>query len=142
MYDIRTSYKSFLNYISTCTLKCSVKSYDNKTLARAYLKNLLIVTQDNQMVKTISLINNEEKVGIIQLYFNLQIFNDVSFDNDIKALKQFGIKNDNLNTLNNKELYYSEILNQKQNVRPINSLSLKTNKSKEELTNNYLMGKL
>lgn len=130
-----------MNYLSTCTLKCSVKSYDNKTFGRAYVKNLLIVTQNNQLVKTISLINNEEIVGTLQLYFNLQMFNDTSFDNDINSLKQFGIKYDIFNALNNKGFHYSEMLNQKQNVSTTKSLSLKNNKSNEELTNDYLMGK-
>lgn len=122
-------------------MKCSVKSYDNKTFARAYLKNLLIIAQNNRLVKTVPLINNEEIMGTLQLCFNLQTFDDTSFDNDINSLKQYGIKNEICSALNNKEFYCSEIFKQKQNVSPTKSLSLKTCKSNEELTNDYLMGK-
>ncbi|VVC24581.1 Hypothetical protein CINCED_3A007405 [Cinara cedri] len=124
-YDIRTSYKLFLNYLSTSTLTCSVKSSENKTIAHATIGNLLMLAQDNQLVKTLPLINNEKTVGILKLCFNLKTFNDTSFDNDIKLLTQFGIKNEVLNNIK----------------PPVSSLSSKTNRSKEELASDYLMGK-
>lgn len=141
-YDIRTSYKSFLHYLSTCTLKCSVKNYENRTLADATMSNLLINAQDNELIKTLLLKNNKKIVGTLKLSFNVQTFNDTSFDNDIQFLKQFGIQNEVLKTSNNDEFYYSEILKSRKNVRPISSSSLRTNRSKEELTNDYLMGKI
>ncbi|XP_060842895.1 uncharacterized protein LOC132923094 isoform X1 [Rhopalosiphum padi] len=138
-YDIRTSYKSFLHYLSTCTLRCSVKSHENKTLAYATMKNVSI-EQDNQLIKALPLMNNEKIVGTLKLCFNVQTFNDTSFDHDIKILKQFGIQD---KTKNNEEFYYSEIFKHRKNVRvrPISSSSLRSNKSKEELTSDYLMGK-
>ncbi|XP_060868805.1 uncharacterized protein LOC132943741 isoform X1 [Metopolophium dirhodum] len=141
-YDIRTSYKSFLHYLSTSTLRCSVKNYENKTLAHATMINLSI-DHDNQLIKTIPLMNNEKIVGTLKLCFNVQTFNDTSFDNDIKMLKQFGIQDEVSKTSNDKEFYYSEILKHSKNVkvRPISSSSLRSNKSKEELTSDYLMGK-
>ncbi|XP_025208362.1 uncharacterized protein LOC112603813 [Melanaphis sacchari] len=141
-YDIRTSYKSFLHYLLTCTLRCSIKNYENKTLAHATMKNLLI-DQNNQLIKTLPLINNEEIVGTLKLCFNVQTFNDTSFDNDIKFLKQFGIQDEVLKTKNDEEFYYPEIFEHRKNVRvkPTSSLSLRSNKSKEELTSDYLMGK-
>jgi len=96
-------------------------------------------------MKTLPLTNNEEIVGTIQLCFKLQIFNDTSFDNDIKSLKQFGLQNEVLNNLNDKERHYCEIFKHKKDVRSYSassSSSCKTNKSKEELTSDYLMGKL
>jgi len=142
-YDIRTSYKSFLHYLSTSTLRCSVKNYENKTLAHATMINLSI-DHDNQLIKTIPLMNNEKIVGTLKLCFNVQTFNDTSFDNDIKMLKQFGIQDEVSKTSNDKEFYYSEILKHNKNlkVRPISSSSLRSNKSKEELTSDYLMGKI
>lgn len=141
-YDIRTSYKSFLNYLSTCTLKCTVKNYENKTIAHASIQNLLVVAQNNQLVKTLPLLNNKETVGTLKLYFNFQTFNDNSFDNVIKSLKQFGIQNKMLDLFDDKDLYDSELLKTKNNLRSTSSISVKTNRSKEELTTDYLMGKL
>lgn len=142
-YDIQTSYGSFLNYLSKCTLKCSVNSCENKTLAHTSMKNLLMITQNNPLTTTLPLINNEETVGTLQLCFNLQTFNDTSFDNDIQFLKKFGIQNTILNSTNIKELYDSEIFKPRKDVRPVSSSSVKTiNRSKEELTSDYLMGKL
>jgi len=88
--------------------------------------------------------NNEKIVGTLKLCFNIQTFNDTSFDNDIKFLKQFGIQDEVLKTSNDKEFYYSEIFKHRKNVkeRPISSSPLRTNKSKEELTSDYLMGKI
>lgn len=135
-YNIRTSYKSFLYYLSTCTLKCLVRSCENKSLASASTKNL-ILTEGNQLVKTVPLINNEEIVGTLQLCFNLQTFSDTSFDNDIKYLTQFGIQSKVLNALD---------VNVKKHTRPISisssNSSSKTCRSKEELACDYLMGKL
>lgn len=136
-YDIRTSYKSFLDYLSQCTLKCTVKSYENKTVAFASIKNLLMLAQNNRIVKTLQLINNEGTVGTLQIFFNLQTFDDTSFDNDIKSIKTFGIQNKVLNSFNDKEFYESETHKSK---KRISSSSSRTNKSKEELTNDYLMG--
>lgn len=100
-----------------------------------------MIAQDNQLVKTLPLINNEKTVGTLKLNFNLKTFNDTSFDNDIKLLTQFGIKNEVLNNINDKRFYYSEVLKSK-NARPIpSSLSSRINKSKEELASDYLMGK-
>lgn len=142
-YDIRTSYRSFLNYLSTCTLECSVNSCENKTLAHTSIKNLLMVTQDNPLVTKLTLINNGETVGTLQLCFNLQTFDDTSFDYDIKFLKKFGIQNKIFNNSNNKEFYDSELFKPRKYVRPVSSSSIKTtNRSKEELTSDYLMGKL
>lgn len=101
-----------------------------------------MITQDNQLVKTLPLINNEKTVGNLKLYFNLKTFNDTSFDNDIKLLTQFGIKNEVLNNTNDKELYYSELYRPKNGTPPVSSSSSKTNRSKEELATDYLMGKL
>lgn len=101
-----------------------------------------MITQDNPLVKTLPLINNEKIVGNLQLSFNLQTFSDTSFDDDIKSLTQFGIQNEVLNTLNNRAFYDSEIFKSKKNIRPITALSSKTNRSKEELACDYLMGKL
>ncbi|CAH1711836.1 unnamed protein product [Aphis gossypii] len=141
-YDIRTSYKSFLHYLSTCTLRCSVKSSEHKTLAHAIMKNLLI-DHENQLIKALPLINNEKIVGTLKICFNVQTFNDTSFDNDINILKQFGICDEVLKTKNYKESYYPEIFKHRKSVRatPISSSSLRSNKSKEELTSDYLMGK-
>lgn len=140
VYDIRTSYKLFLNYLFACTLKCSVKNYDNKTQAYTSMKNIMI-TQDNPLVKTLPLICNEEIVGNLQLSFNLQTFSDTTFDDDIKSLTQFGIQNEVLNSLNNREYYDYEIFKSKKNIRPNSTLSSKTNRSKDELACDYLMGK-
>lgn len=103
----------------------------------------ILIDQDNQLIKTLPLMNNEKIVGTLKLCFNVQTFNDTSFDNDIKMLKQFGIQDEVLKTSNDTDFYYSEILKHSKNVkvRPISSLSLKSNKSKEELTSDYLMGK-
>lgn len=131
-----------MNYLSTCTLKCTVKNYENKTIAHASIPNLLVVAQENQLIKTLPLLNNERRVGSLKIYFNFQTFNDNSFDNVIKSLKQFGIQNKMLDILNDKDLYDSEILKNKNNLRSTSSSSVKTNKSKEELTTDYLMGKL
>lgn len=117
-------------------------SYENKIFAHTSMKNLLIVAQNTQLVKTLPLMHNKEIVGNIKLFFNIKIFNDTSFDNDIKSLKQFGIKNEILNNLYDKEPYNFDVFKPKINVRPISSLSHRTNKSKEELTSDYLMGKL
>lgn len=139
-YDIRTSYKLFLNYLSTCTLKCSVKSHENKTLAYTSMKNLSMVTANNKLVKTLPLVNSEEIIGTLQLCFNLQMFDDTSFDNDIISFKQFGIQNEVLNSLFNKKLYCSETSKSSNDTRPVSSSSFKTSRSKEELTTDYLMG--
>jgi len=140
-YDIRTSYKSFLHYLSTSTLRCSVKNYENKTLAHATLINLSI-DQGNQLIKTLPLMNNEKIVGTLKLCINVQTFNDTSFDNDIKMLKEFGIQDNISKTSNDQEFCYSDVLKHSKNgkVRPISSSSLRSNKSKEELTSDYLMG--
>lgn len=139
-YDIRTSYKLFSNYLSTCTLKCFVKSHENKTLAYTSMKNLSMVTENNKLVKTLPLINNEEIVGTLQLCFNLQMFDDTSFDNDIVSFKQFGIKKEVLNSLFDKAFYSSETSKPSKDTRPVSSSSFKTSRSKEELTTDYLMG--
>lgn len=119
-----------------------MNSCENKTLAHTIMKNVLTVTQDNPLVTKLPLMNNEETVGTLQLCFNLQTFNDTSFDNDIKFLKQFGIQNKILNNTNIKEIYESETFKPRKYVRPVSSSSIKTiNKSKEELTSDYLMGK-
>jgi len=104
----------------------------------------LSIDHDNQLIKTIPLMNNEKIVGTLKLCFNVQTFNDTSFDNDIKMLKQFGIQDEVSKTSNDKEFYYSEMLKHNKNlkVRPISSSSLRSNKSKEELTSDYLMGKI
>jgi len=104
------------------------------------MKNVSI-EQDNQLIKALPLMNNEKIVGTLKLCFNVQTFNDTSFDHDIKILKQFGIQD---KTKNNEEFYYSEIFKHRKNirVRPISSSSLRSNKSKEELTSDYLMGKI
>lgn len=140
-YDIRTSYKSFIKYLSTCILKCSVKSNENNSFAFATMKNISI-SPVNQLVKTLPLINNEKTVGTLKLCFDLQTFNDTSFDNEIKCLKKNGILSEVLNPTNDKEFYYSDLFKPTKSVRPVSSLSLKTNRSKEELTSDYLMGKL
>lgn len=140
IYDIRTSYESFLNYISTCTLKCSIKSYENKTYAYGSVKNIFMVARDYQLIKTLPLENNGQMVGTLQLCFNLQIFSDTSFDNDIRSLKQFGIQN---RTLNNNDVCDFKSLKSKSVERPIHFSSLRNiNRSKEELTSDYLMGEL
>jgi len=102
------------------------------------------IDQDNQQIKTLPLMNNGKIVGTLKLCFNVQTFNDTSFDNDIKMLKQFGIQDEVSKNSNDKEFYYSEILKHSKNVkvRPISSSSLRSNKSKEELTSDYLMGKI
>lgn len=117
-------------------------SYENKIYAHTSMKNLLIVAQNTQLVKSLPLKHNEEIVGKIKLSFSIKIFNDTSFDTDIKCLKQFGIQNEVLNNLYDKDTYNFEIFKSKTNVRPISSLSYRTNKSKEELASDYLMGKL
>lgn len=133
--------------MSTCTLKCSVTCYGNKVLAYAYLKTLHTdLAETKQLVKTLPLINNEEIVGTLQLCFNLQTFEDKSFDNDIKYLKQFGIQNKLSNSVNNKKfLHHSEVFKPQRNVKPIDSLSshssARTNKSIVELTTDYLSGR-
>lgn len=114
---------------------------ENKIFAHASMKNLFIVAENNQLVKILPLMNNEGIVGNIKLSFNIQTFNDTSFDNDIKSLKQFGIQNEVLNNLYDKQLYNTEVCKTKLNLRPISSLSFRTNRSKEELTSDYLMGK-
>jgi len=88
--------------------------------------------------------NNEQIVGTLKLSFNVQTFDDTSFDNDIKMLRQFGIQDEVLKTSNDTEFYYFEILKNSKNVklRPISTSSLRSNKSKEELTSDYLMGKI
>lgn len=107
------------------------------------MKNVSI-DQDNQLIKTLPLINNEKIVGTLKICFNVQTFNDTSFDNDINILKQFGIQDEVLKTKNDNESYYSEIFKHRKNVRarPISFSSLRSNKSKEELTSDYLMGKI
>lgn len=117
-------------------------SYENKIFAHTSMKNLLIVAQNTQSIKSLPLMHNEEIVGKIKLSFSIKIFNDTSFDNDIKSLKQFGIQNEVLNNLYDKETYNFEIFKPKINARTTSSLSYRTNKSKEELTSDYLMGKL
>lgn len=101
-----------------------------------------MAAQDYQLIKTLPLVNNGETVGTLQLCFNLQTFNDTSFDNDIKSLKQFGIQNQILNILNDKEFYDSKLLQSRNNAKSLSFSSLKTNRSKEELTSDYLMGGL
>jgi len=123
-------------------LNCSIKSYENKTYAHASVKNIFLAAQDYQLIKTLPLVNNGETVGTLQLCFNLQTFNDTSFDNDIKSLKQFGIQNQILNILNDKEFYDSKLLQSRNNAKSLSFSSLKTNRSKEELTSDYLMGGL
>lgn len=140
-YDIRTSYKSFIKYLSTCILKCSVKSNEYKSFVYATMKNISI-SPNNQLVKMLPLMKNEKIVGTLKLCFDLQTFNDTSFDNDIKSLKNNGILSEVLNLANDKEMYYSELFKPTKCVRPVSSLSKDTNKSKEELTSDYLMGKL
>jgi len=107
------------------------------------MKNVLI-DHENQLIKTLPLINNEKIIGTLKICFNVQTFNDTSFDNDINILKQFGINDEVLKTKNDKETYYPEIFKHKKSVRatPISSSSLRSNKSKEELTSDYLMGKI
>lgn len=104
----------------------------------------LLINQDNQLIKTLPLMNNEQIVGTLKLCFNVQTFDDTSFDNDIKMLRQFGIQDEVLQTSNDPEFYYSEILKNIKNVklRPVSTSSLRSNKSKEELTSDYLMGKI
>jgi len=104
----------------------------------------LLIYQDNQLIKTLPLMKNEQIVGTLKLCFNVQTFDDTSFDNDIKMLRQFGIQDEVLKTSNDTEFYYSEILKNSKNVksRPVSSSSLRSNKSKEELTSDYLMGKI
>lgn len=104
----------------------------------------LLIDQDNQLIKTLPLMNNEQIVGTLKLSFNVQTFDDTSFDNDIKMLRQFGIQDEVLKTSNDTEFYYFEILKNSKNVklRPISTSSLRSNKSKEELTSDYLMGKI
>jgi len=101
-----------------------------------------MAAQDYQLIKTLPLVNKGETVGTLQLCFNLQTFNDTSFDNDIKSLKQFGIENRILDVLNNKEFYDSKLLQSRNNSKPVSFSSLRTNRSKEELTSDYLMGGL
>lgn len=105
------------------------------------MKNISI-SPVNQLVKTLPLINNEKTVGTLKLCFDLQTFNDTSFDNEIKCLKKNGILSEVLNPANDKEFYYSDLFKPTKSVRPVSSLSLRTNRSKEELTSDYLMGKL
>jgi len=98
-----------------------------------------MIAQDYQLTKALPFINNGETIGTLQLCFNLETFNDTSFDNDINSLKQFGIQNKISNVLNDKEFYSSKLHKSSNNARPINYSPMKT-RSKEELTSDYLMG--
>lgn len=142
-YDIRTSYKSFLYYLSTCTLKCLIKSCENKTSAFASTNNLFL-TEGSPLIKALPLIvANEEIVGILQLCFNLQTFSDTSFDNDIKYLTQFGIQSKVSNNLDDNNFYHTEMVKSRKHMGPVSvssSNSSKTSRSKEELACDYLMG--
>lgn len=120
-----------------------MNSSENKTIAHTSMKNLLKISQDNPLVKTLPLIDNKETIGSIQLCFNLKTFNDTSFDDDIKFLKEFGINKNNSSTADDKLLFYNpEIFKPRKYGRPVSCPLLKTtNRSKEDLTSDYLMGK-
>jgi hypothetical protein len=100
------------------------------------------ISPDNHLVKILPLTINEKTVGTLKLCFDLKSLNDTSIENDIKSLKKNGILSEILNPKDDKEFYYSEFFKPTNSIRPISSLSLQTNKSKEELTSDYLMGKL
>lgn len=76
----------------------------------------------------------------MKICFNLLTFNDTSFDEDINYIKKYGIQNEVLNILSDSEFNYSEMPNNQKYEPPIKSLSSRTNRSKENLTNNYLLG--
>lgn len=76
----------------------------------------------------------------MKICFNLLTFNDTSFDEDINYIKKYGIQNEVLNILSDSEFNYSEKPNNQKYELPIKSLSSRTNRSKENLTNNYLLG--
>lgn len=101
----------------------------------------IVLSPDNHLVKTLPLTINEKTVGTLKLCFDLKTFDDTSFDNDIKSLKKNGILSEVLNPEDDKEFYHLEFFKPKKSIRPISSLSLQTNRSKEELTSDYLMGK-
>ncbi|XP_050433699.1 uncharacterized protein LOC126841332 [Adelges cooleyi] len=137
-YDVRASFRIFLNYLTTCTLKCIIKNYENKIIAQASIHSLSVVVNNNHTVKSVPLVNNNKTVGNIEFCFMLQNFHDTTFDNDIKYLETFGIQNEVFNVFHNEEFKNSNTFNCKNSSKPTSSMS---SKSIDELTSDYLLGK-